>query len=39
MVPNLKNLMKCTLFLETETGKLTVADIFTCSQQLFHVIF
>jgi hypothetical protein len=30
--------MKCILFLETETGKLAIADIFTCSQQLFHVI-
>uniref|UniRef100_A0A2H8TZZ4 Condensin-2 complex subunit G2 n=1 Tax=Melanaphis sacchari TaxID=742174 RepID=A0A2H8TZZ4_9HEMI len=36
IVPNLKKLMKCPLFLETETGKLAIADIFTCSQQLFH---
>lgn len=34
-VPNLKALMKYPLFLETETGKLAIADIFTCSQQLF----
>jgi len=38
-VPNLKALMKYPLFLETETGKLAIADIFTCSQQLFLVIF
>ncbi|KAL4131307.1 hypothetical protein QTP88_008640 [Uroleucon formosanum] len=35
VVPNLKTLMKCPLFLETEPGKLAIADIFTCSQQLF----
>lgn len=39
IVPNLKKLMKCPMFLEVDTGKLTIADIFTCSQQLFLVIF
>jgi len=39
IISNLETNMKNTLFLETETGKLTIADIFTTSQQLFLVIF
>lgn len=31
--------MKNTMFLETETGKLIVGDVFTTSQHLFLVIF
>lgn len=35
---NLKNIMKFTLFLDSEPGKMTIADIFTTSQDLFMVL-
>lgn len=39
IVLNLEKIMKHTMFLETETGKLTIADVYTTNQQLFLVIF
>lgn len=39
IVFNLEKMMQNTLFLETEAGKLTIADTFSTSQQLFIVIF
>lgn len=39
IVSNLEKNMKNTLFLETETGQMTIADVFTTNQQLFLVIF
>lgn len=38
IVSNLEKSMKYTLFLETETGKLTLAEVFGTNQQLFQVI-
>lgn len=38
IVFNLEKIMKLTMFLETETGKLTIADVYTTNQQLFLVI-
>lgn len=38
-VSKLENFMKHAIFLETETGKLAIADIFSSGQQLFQVIF
>jgi len=39
IVFNLEKMLQHTLFLETEAGKLTIADTFNNSQQLFLVIF
>lgn len=39
IVLNLEKNIKNGLFLETETGKMIFADIFTTSQQLFLVPF
>jgi len=39
ILSNLEKNMEHTLFLSTEAGKLTIADIFTTSPQTFTVIF
>lgn len=39
IVLNLEKNIKNGLFLETETGKMIIADIFTTSQQLFLVTY
>lgn len=39
IVSNLEKNMKNTLFLETDAGRITIADLFTTNQQLFLVIF